>query len=91
MASIKDGDPLLQAIMAEARRQGMAGFDFSLDAGIAYSTLSSIVCGHTSPRLATVRKLLDAIDSDIMLVPRGERPVPTPRPPAPPARRCRTL
>lgn len=65
-----DGDPLMVAILAEAKRQGMSILDLSDVAGVSHSSLSSNAVGATSPRLTMLRKLLDAIDCDVQIVSR---------------------
>lgn len=68
-----NGDPLMVAILAEAKRQGMSILDLSEAAGVSHSSLSSNAVGATSPRLSMLRKLLNAIDCDVVVVPRQER------------------
>lgn len=63
-------DPLMLAIMKEAKRQGKRWLDLAVTAEIAYSTLCVNAVGKTSPRLRTIRLLLDVIDCDIVLVPK---------------------
>lgn len=61
-------DPLMRAIMAEAKQQGKSWLNLAIDANVAYSTLCVNAVGKTSPRLRTLRSLLDAIDCDVILV-----------------------
>lgn len=65
-----DGDPLMAAILSEAKRQGMSILSLSEAAEVSHSSLSSNAVGATSPRLNMLRKLLEAIDCDIAVVPR---------------------
>lgn len=68
-----NGDPLMVVILAEAKRQGMSILDLSMAAEVSHSSLSSNAVGATSPRLTMLRKLLEAIDCDVVIVPRQER------------------
>lgn len=67
-----NGDPLMVAILAEAKRQGMSILDLSEFAGVSHSSLSSNAVGATSPRLTMLRKLLEAIDCDVQIVRRNQ-------------------
>lgn len=61
------------AILAEAKRQGMSILDLAMAAEVSHLSLSSNAVGATSPRLTMLRKLLEEIDCDVVIVPRQER------------------
>lgn len=67
-----NGDPLVVAILSEAKRQGMSILALSEAAEVSHSSLSSNAVGGTSPRLNMLRKLLKVIHCDVVLVPREE-------------------
>jgi hypothetical protein len=71
VATQADADPLMQQIMRAAKSRGMTVLDLSIESGVSHSTLSRQAVGRTSPRLKALRSLLDAIDCDVLVVPRG--------------------
>lgn len=70
MATFRDGDPLMQAIILAAREQDLTPLLLSCEADVAYSSLDRSITGRSSPTLRKIRKLLDVLDMDIQLIPR---------------------
>lgn len=63
-------DPILDQLFNIAKDRNLSLNDLGEDAGLGGSVVHAWGSGRYSPKLRSLRKVLDALDLDIVLVPR---------------------
>lgn len=63
-------DPLIQALRDRRHRRGIRPYILADLAGLSQQVVYASEAGLRSPRLAAVRAMADALDCDLVLVPR---------------------